>query len=163
MFGARESLLQPANVEIGGDHVARLTDACRQPARHGTTTGSDLQAAPPFGHTDIFQMAERDRIEERGERPEPVPGLERFVVEEILGIGHESRNLVRSGAQAERLATGRHLMCPKEFRLFTKAEGAEGHCEGMAPIVFWTAAFDWLDTRLASLTAAGEAHVGDGR
>jgi hypothetical protein len=25
------------------------------------------------------------------------------------------------------------------------AEGAEGHCEGMAPIVFWTAAFDWLD------------------
>ena len=31
------------------------------------------------------------------------------------------------------------------FRLFTRAEGAEGHCEGMAPIVFWTAAFDWLD------------------
>ena len=25
------------------------------------------------------------------------------------------------------------------------AEGADGHCEGMAPIVFWTAAFDWLD------------------
>jgi hypothetical protein len=25
------------------------------------------------------------------------------------------------------------LTCPKEFRLFTKAEGAEGHCEGMAP------------------------------
>ena len=22
-----------------------------------------------------------------------------------------------------------HLTCPKEFRLFTKAEGAEGHCE----------------------------------
>lgn len=38
-----------------------------------------------------------------------------------------------------------HLICPKEFRLFTRAEGAEGHCEGMAPIVFWTAAFDWLD------------------
>ena len=37
------------------------------------------------------------------------------------------------------------LTCPKEFRLFTKAEGAEGHCEGMAPIIFWTAAFDWLD------------------
>jgi hypothetical protein len=28
------------------------------------------------------------------------------------------------------------LTCPKEFRLFTKAEGAEGHCEGMAPILF---------------------------
>lgn len=42
------------------------------------------------------------------------------------------------------------LTCPKEFRLFTRAEGAEGHCEGMAPIVFWTAAYDWLDTLLAS-------------
>jgi len=38
-----------------------------------------------------------------------------------------------------------HLTCPKTFRLFTRAEGAEGHCEGMAPGVFWTAAFDWLD------------------
>ena len=41
------------------------------------------------------------------------------------------------------------LTCPKEFRLFTRAEGAEGHCEGMAPIVFWTAALDWLDDLLA--------------
>ena len=41
------------------------------------------------------------------------------------------------------------LTCPKEFRLFTRAEGAEGHCEGMAPIVFWSAAFDWLDDLLA--------------
>jgi pimeloyl-ACP methyl ester carboxylesterase len=41
------------------------------------------------------------------------------------------------------------LTCPKTFRLFTKAEGAEGHCEGMAPIVFWTAAYDWLDDLLA--------------
>ncbi len=37
-----------------------------------------------------------------------------------------------------------HLTCPKEFRQFTRGEGAEGHCEGMAPVVFWTAAFDWL-------------------
>jgi hypothetical protein len=41
-----------------------------------------------------------------------------------------------------------HLTGPKTFRLFTKAEGAEGHCEGMAPIVFWTAALDWLDELL---------------
>jgi hypothetical protein len=26
--------------------------------------------------------------------------------------------------------------CPKDFRLFTWAEGAEGDYEGMAPIVF---------------------------
>jgi len=37
------------------------------------------------------------------------------------------------------------MTCPKTFRRFFRAEGAEGHCEGMAPIVFWTAAFDWLD------------------
>jgi Alpha/beta hydrolase family len=42
-----------------------------------------------------------------------------------------------------------HLTCPKEFRLFTAAEGAQGHCEGMAPIVFWDAAYNWLDTLLA--------------
>ena len=41
------------------------------------------------------------------------------------------------------------LTCPKAFRLFTRAEGAEGHCEGLAPTVFWTAAFDWLDDTLA--------------
>jgi hypothetical protein len=45
-----------------------------------------------------------------------------------------------------------HLTCPKEFRLFTKEEGAEGHCEGMAPVVFWDAAFDWLDALLSSRT-----------
>lgn len=38
------------------------------------------------------------------------------------------------------------LSCPKEFRRFVQSEGAEGHCEGMAPVVFWTAAFDWLET-----------------
>jgi hypothetical protein len=40
------------------------------------------------------------------------------------------------------------LTCPKEFRRFLQSEGAEGHCEGMAPVVFWTAAFDWLDNTL---------------
>ena len=41
-----------------------------------------------------------------------------------------------------------HLTCPKAFRRFLQAEGAEGHCEGMAPVVFWTAAFDWLEDTL---------------
>lgn len=44
-----------------------------------------------------------------------------------------------------------HLTGPKDFRLFTRSEGAEGHCEGMAPIVFWTAALDWLDATMAPL------------
>jgi len=37
------------------------------------------------------------------------------------------------------------MTCPKAFPRFTRAEGAEGHCEGMAAIVFWTAAVDGLD------------------
>ena len=41
------------------------------------------------------------------------------------------------------------LTCPKEFRLFTRAEGAEGHCEGMAPHHLLDAAIDWLDHLLA--------------
>lgn len=41
-----------------------------------------------------------------------------------------------------------HLTCPKQFHLFTKADGAEGHCEGMASTVFWDAAYDWLDNLL---------------
>lgn len=40
------------------------------------------------------------------------------------------------------------LTCKKTFRRFLQSEGAEGHCEGMAPIVFWTAALDWLEETL---------------
>jgi hypothetical protein len=43
-----------------------------------------------------------------------------------------------------------HLECRKDFRIFTREEGAEGHCEGMAPLLFWNAAFDWLDDTLRS-------------
>ncbi|MGI9006786.1 MAG: hypothetical protein ACR2FU_11440 [Streptosporangiaceae bacterium] len=59
--------------------------------------------------------------------------------------------------ETDTLSTGQgrqlfdHLTGQKEFRLFTRAEGAEGHCEGMAPIVFWTAAFDWLDHTLTRI------------
>jgi hypothetical protein len=57
--------------------------------------------------------------------------------------------------ETDRVSTGQgrllydHLTCKKQFRLFTAAEGAEGHCEGLAPIVFWTDAPDWLDDVLA--------------
>jgi hypothetical protein len=40
--------------------------------------------------------------------------------------------------EADHVSTGQgkqlyeHLRCLKDFRLFTRAEGAEGHCEGMA-------------------------------
>ena len=41
------------------------------------------------------------------------------------------------------------LRCPKAFIRFSAAEGAEGHCEGMAAVVFYERAFDWLDETLA--------------
>lgn len=56
--------------------------------------------------------------------------------------------------ETDRVSTGQGQMlydamtCPKTFRRFTRAEGADGHCEGMASIVFWTAAFDWLEETL---------------
>ncbi len=51
-----------------------------------------------------------------------------------------------STGQGQRLHDA--LTCQKAFRRFTRNEGAEGHCEALAPGVFWTAAFDWLDTTL---------------
>jgi hypothetical protein len=57
--------------------------------------------------------------------------------------------------ETDKVSTGQgqelydHLTCPKTFRRFLRSEGAEGHCEGMAPVVFWTAAFDWLEQTLA--------------
>lgn len=57
--------------------------------------------------------------------------------------------------ETDRVSTGQGqelfdaLTCPKEFRRFLQSEGAAGHCEGLAPILFWTAAFDWLQETLA--------------
>ena len=40
------------------------------------------------------------------------------------------------------------LTCPKTFRRFLRNEGAEGHCEGLGQVMFWTATFDWLSDTL---------------
>jgi hypothetical protein len=37
------------------------------------------------------------------------------------------------------------LRCPKDFIEFTVAEGAGGHCEGVAQVLFFGRALDWLD------------------
>ena len=55
------------------------------------------------------------------------------------------------------------LRCPKEFRCFLRSEGAEGHCEGMAAIVFWTAAFDWLESTLSCARRSEDAGALAGR
>jgi pimeloyl-ACP methyl ester carboxylesterase len=53
-----------------------------------------------------------------------------------------------AGGQAKRLHDA--LGCPKDYVLFTAQEGADGHCEGGAQILFHRVAFDWLDETLAS-------------
>jgi dipeptidyl aminopeptidase/acylaminoacyl peptidase len=42
------------------------------------------------------------------------------------------------------------LRCPKDYVLFTAEEGAEGHCEGGAQVLFHRVAYDWLDKTLAT-------------
>ena len=54
-----------------------------------------------------------------------------------------------SSGQGQLLAE--HLSCPVSFVRFTAADGAEGHCEGMAAVVFFARAFDWLDEKLGRL------------
>ena len=49
-----------------------------------------------------------------------------------------------SGGQGQALYDMLH--CPKDYIRFTVAEGAGGHCEGVAPNLFYGRAFDWLDT-----------------
>jgi hypothetical protein len=52
-----------------------------------------------------------------------------------------------AGGQAKELYDA--LRCPKDYVLFTAEEGAEGHCEGGAQVLFHSRAFDWLDETLA--------------
>lgn len=52
-----------------------------------------------------------------------------------------------AGGQAKRLYDA--LECPKDYRVFTAEEGADGHCEGGAQVHFHRVAYDWLDKTLA--------------
>jgi len=40
------------------------------------------------------------------------------------------------------------LRCPKDYVLFTAEEGAAGHCEGGAQVLFHSKVLDWLDKTL---------------
>ena len=50
------------------------------------------------------------------------------------------------GGQAKELYEA--LRCPTDYVLFTAKEGAEGHCEGGAQVLFNSKVFDWLDKTL---------------
>jgi pimeloyl-ACP methyl ester carboxylesterase len=53
-----------------------------------------------------------------------------------------------AGGQAKQLYDA--LGCPKDYVVFTAEEGADGHCEGGAQVLFHRVAYDWLDKTLAS-------------
>ncbi len=52
-----------------------------------------------------------------------------------------------AGGQAKQLYDA--LSCPKDYVVFTAEEGADGHCEGGAQVLFHRVAYDWLDKTLA--------------
>jgi hypothetical protein len=51
-----------------------------------------------------------------------------------------------AGGQSQRLY--KLLACPKQYRGFTEAEGADGHMEGLAQQLWNGYVFNWLDTTL---------------
>jgi hypothetical protein len=53
-----------------------------------------------------------------------------------------------AGGQAKQLYPA--LRRPKDYVVFTAEEGADGHCEGGAQVLFNRVAYDWLDNTLAS-------------
>ena len=53
-----------------------------------------------------------------------------------------------AGGQAKQLYDA--LGCPKDYVEFTAEEGADGHCEGGAQVLFHRVAYDWLDKTLAT-------------
>ena len=53
-----------------------------------------------------------------------------------------------AGGQGKKLYEA--LRCPKDYVLFTAEEGADGHCEGGAQVLFHRVAYDWLEKTLAT-------------
>jgi len=96
-----------------------------------------------------------------GDSPVTVPGVRTYFADALRYTNAATVSRITCPAfvtdnETDEVSTGQgkilfdHLTCPKEFRLFKKEEGAEGHCEGMAPIVFWDAAYNWLDSQLSN-------------
>lgn len=50
-----------------------------------------------------------------------------------------------------------HLRCEKELALFSEADGAGGHCEGLGATLFEERVFDWLDDVLGRAAQAPTA------
>jgi hypothetical protein len=72
----------------------------------------------------------------------------------LAGPGHSDIRIPSLSTPAPQKACYEALRCPKDYVLFTAEEGADGHCEGGAQVLFHRVAYDWLDKTLATSQAS---------
>ncbi|MGK0619454.1 alpha/beta hydrolase family protein [Meiothermus cerbereus] len=120
-----------------------------------------LHKAPPFVRDTLVKLAGL-------QSPLPVIAMEKFCwqagvsrasealelarkarVERIDAIACPVLCMVGEGESEEQMAQAREfysaLKCPKEFRIFTAADGADAHCQINNPNLMQQVLFDWLD------------------
>jgi hypothetical protein len=68
-------------IDVGGDHLSMRSDAVRHPAGDRAAARADLEAPSSVADAHRLEMSGRPRIEDRGERGEPVRRLRRGVVQ----------------------------------------------------------------------------------
>ena len=89
-IGRAQALLQPPDIEVGGQDVPGRSDSLGHPSRDRSPARPDVEAPPSVGYPEAHQVTDRDRVKQRGQRVEPVSGLGCFVFEEIVGVAHGS-------------------------------------------------------------------------
>ena len=74
--------LGPGHVDVGGQHVTLRAHPCGQPPDDRVAAGPHLPAAPAGGDAELLHVGEGRRVEELGERGEPLGGG-------LLGVGQQ--------------------------------------------------------------------------
>ncbi len=143
-------VVDPGQLEMGSNVLQRLGDL----AQHLDDPGADdqfqsLLTLPPLQAFLAPRMATHGLTSVRGYLSDLLRYSNEDTAPAISCPTFVTDNETDTVSVGQGRALFDRLTCPKTFRLFTRAEGADGHCEGMAPAVFWTAAFDWLDELFA--------------
>jgi len=74
-------VVEPARVDVDRHDAAGGPDSLRQPRGHRGSSGADLPAAACRADAEGVEVAERDRVEGRGQRGEALTGLRGGVVQ----------------------------------------------------------------------------------
>jgi pimeloyl-ACP methyl ester carboxylesterase len=143
-------IVDPGQYDLGAAATARLGDLARQindPAADDQF--SSLLTLPPLKALLAPRMQTHGVSSVRAYFADMVRYTNAGFVASVTCPAYVTDNELDPVSTGQGRELFDHLTCPRQFRFFTRAEGAEGHCEGMSPIVFWTAAFDWLDHTIA--------------